>query len=289
MADLPGPILITGARGMLGRDLVSLLTDREPGLSVTALDLSDLDITRPEEVKKALASFRPGAIINCAAYTDVDGCERQRDLAFSANALGPELLAQAAGERRALLVHVSTDFVFDGAKGSPYTEEDAPHPLSVYGESKLAGEEAVRRLAGEHLIVRTAWLYGHHRTNFVRTILALAESRNELRVVTDQRGSPTWTMPLAEAIVALMRAGARGTYHAAGRGECSRYEWAAEIVRLAGREVSVVPATTAEFPRPARRPPYSALASEKLGRDTGFCFPPWQQSLAEYLRSRLTG
>jgi dTDP-4-dehydrorhamnose reductase len=219
----------------------------------------------------------------------VDGCERQRDLAFSTNALGPELLARAAGARRALLVHVSTDFVFDGAKGSPYTEQDTPHPLNVYGESKLAGEEAVRRFAGEHLIVRTAWLYGRHRGNFTETILALADSRKELRVVTDQRGSPTWTVPLAEAIVALMRAGARGTYHAAGRGECSRYEWAVEILRLAGREVSLVPATTAEFPRPARRPPYSALASEKLSRDTGFRFPPWQQSLGEYLRSRQAG
>jgi dTDP-4-dehydrorhamnose reductase len=274
---------------MLGRDLVSLLAGREPGLGLIAVDLAELDITREEDVRRAVADCRPAAIVNCAASTDVDGCEHQRDLAFSTNALGPELLARAAGARRALLVHVSTDFVFDGAKGSPYTEEDTPHPLNVYGESKLAGEEAVRHFAGEHLIVRTAWLYGRHRGNFTETILALAEGRKELRVVTDQRGSPTWTVPLAEAIVALMRAGARGTYHAAGRGECSRYEWAVEILRLAGREVSLVPATTAEFPRPARRPPYSALASEKLSRDTGFRFPPWQQSLAEYLRSRPAG
>jgi dTDP-4-dehydrorhamnose reductase len=294
MADVPGPILITGARGMLGRDLGSLLTHQEPGLSLIALGHSELDITREEDVRKAVACSHPAAIINCAAATDVDGCERQPDLAFSVNALGPELLARAAAARRALLVHVSTDFVFDGSKGSPYAEEDPPHPLNVYGESKLAGEEAVRRFAGEHLIVRTAWLYGRvpagrAQGNFVHTILGLAESGKELRVVTDQRGSPTWTVPLAGAIVALMRAGARGTYHAAGRGECSRYEWAAEILRLAGRKVSLVPATTAEFPRPARRPPYSALASEKLSRDTGFCFPPWQESLAEYLRSRQTG
>jgi len=303
MADLPGPILITGARGMLGRDLVDVLADREPGLHLIAVDYAELDITREEDVRKAVADSRAAAIVNCAACTDVDGCERQRDLAFSVNALGPELLARAAAEQRVLLVHISTDFVFDGAKGSPYTEEDVPHPLNVYGESKLAGEEAVRRFAGEHLIVRTAWLYGRHRGNFTETILTLAESGKELRVVTDQRGSPTWTAALAEAIVALMRAGARGTYHAAGRGECSRYEWAAEILRLAGarvpsregwapdagREVSLLPATTADFPRPARRPPYSALGTEKLSRDTGFRFPSWQQSLAEYLRSRQAG
>jgi dTDP-4-dehydrorhamnose reductase len=274
---------------MLGRDLVSLLTSLEPGLRLIAVDCAELDITRGEAVRSVVARSRPATIINCAAATDVDGCERQPDVAFSVNALGPEVLARAAAERRALLVHVSTDFVFDGAKGSPYGEEDPPHPLNVYGESKLAGEEAVRRFAGEHLVVRTAWLYGHHRANFVHTILSLAEGGKELRVVTDQRGSPTWTVSLAEAIVALVRAGARGTYHAAGRGACSRYEWAAEILRLAGRTVSLVPATTAEFPRPARRPPYSALASEKLSRDTGFCFPPWQGSLAEYLRSRQSG
>lgn len=281
-----GPILVTGARGMLGRDLVSVLRRHLPPAEIFALGREELDITDEGAVRERVDEVRPAVIINCAAYTDVDGCEAERERAFLVNARGPELLARAASRAGALLLHISTDFVFDGAKGAPYREDDPPRPISAYGESKLAGEEAVRGLAPEHLIVRTAWLYGRHGANFVETILRLADRQDELRVVTDQVGSPTWTVELASAVVALLRAGARGTYHAAGRGWCTRYEWAGEILRLAGMERTLVPVTTEEFPRPARRPANSALDCGKLRREVGFRFCPWHRGLARYLRSR---
>ena len=285
-ADLEGTILVTGAQGMLGSDLVPRLRQHLPPAELIAVDIDGLDITVEDQVRDKVARLRPTLIINCAAYTDVDGCERERELALRVNAHGPGLLARAAAECRSLLVHISTDFVFDGTKVAPYTEEDPPNPLSVYGESKLAGEEAVRRLAPEHLIVRTAWLYGRGGANFVETICRLAEERDELRVVTDQTGSPTWTVELAGAIVALLRVGARGTYHAAGLGQCTRYEWAGEILRLAGKKTPLVRACTEDFPRPAARPRYSALSCEKLARDTGGPLRPWHEALAEYLQSR---
>ena len=286
MRELSAPILITGAQGMLGSDLVPRLRQHLPPAELIAVDIDGLDITVEDQVREKVEAIRPAVIINCAAYTDVDGCESERDLAFRVNAHGPELLARAAAEYRAQLLHISTDFVFDGSQSTPYTEEDEPYPISAYGESKLAGEEAVRALAPEHLIVRTAWLYGRGGRNFVETILRLAEERDHLSVVTDQTGSPTWTVQLASAIVALLAVGARGTYHAVNRGECTRYEWAGEILRLAGKERRLLPATTEEFPRPARRPAYSALGCEKLTRDTGFRFCPWHRALADYLQTR---
>ncbi len=286
MRELSAPILITGAQGMLGSDLVPRLREQVAPAELIAVDIDGLDITVEDQVREKVNAIRPAVIINCAAYTDVDGCESERDLAFRVNAHGPGLLARAAVECRSLLVHISTDFVFDGTKGTPYTEQDEPNPVSAYGESKLAGEQAVRALGPEHLIVRTAWLYGRHGRNFVETILRLAEGRDELSAVTDQTGSPTWTVQLASAIEALLRTGGRGTYHAVGRGECTRYEWAGEILRLAGKPRRLVPATTEEFPRPARRPAYSALGCEKLTRDTGFRFCPWHRALADYVGSR---
>ena len=286
MTDLTGPILVTGAQGMLGSDLVPLLREHLPPTELIAVDIDGLDITDEAEVREKVDAIGPAVIINCAAYTNVDGCETEPDLAFRVNADGPGALARTATVVGAVLVHVSTDFVFDGTKNEPYAEDDAPNPTSAYGESKLVGEEAVRALAPEHLIVRTAWLYGRHGPNFVDTMLRLAEERAELRVVPAQTGSPTWTVQLASAIVALLKAQARGTYHAAGRGECTRYEWAGEALRLAGKHTRLLAATTDDFPRPAARPAYSVLNCEKLTRDTGFRFCPWHQALADYLRSR---
>jgi len=285
-ADLTGPILVTGAQGMLGSDLGPLLAEHLAAGELIAVDIDELDITDEAEVREKVAAIGPAVIINCAAYTDVDGCEKERDLAFRVNADGPGLLARSAAEVGAVLVHLSTDFVFDGTKDEPYVEDDAPNPTSAYGESKLAGEEAVRAVAPEHLIVRTAWLYGRHGPNFVDTMLRLAEERAELRVVTDRTGSPTWTVQLAGALLALVKAGARGIYHAAGRGECTRYEWAGEALRLAGKGTKLLPATTDEFPRPAVRPAHSALNCEKLTRDTGYRFCPWHRALADYIGSR---
>jgi len=271
---------------MLGSDLVPMLRQHVPTGELIAVGHEGLDITREEQAREKVEAIGPAVIINCAAYTDVDGCEGNRELAFRVNAGGPAVLAGVAAEAGALLVHLSTDFVFDGTKREPYVEGDRPHPLSVYGESKLAGEESVRQLTEDHLIVRTAWLYGRHGPNFVDTMLRLASEREELAVVTDQTGSPTWTVELARALIALLQADARGTFHVVGAGSCTRFEWAGEVLRLAGMKAALRPATSAHFPRPAQRPAHSVLSPEKLARETGFRMRPWHEALAEYLRKR---
>jgi dTDP-4-dehydrorhamnose reductase len=275
-------ILVVGANGMLGHDLMTVLEGE-----VRGLDLPDLDITSLESVQRAVLTLKPRVIVNAAAYTDVDGCETNRDLAMQVNGEGVAHLALAARLVDATLVQVSTDYVFDGGKGSPYLEDDATGPLSVYGESKLAGELNAA-VAPRHLLVRTQWLYGAHGKNFVETMLRLAGERSELTVVDDQIGSPTWTMDLARAIKALLDKGCTGTYHAANSGFCSWNEFARAIFAQVGKQVAVLPMTTAQLDRPARRPLYSTLDCSRLVRDTGFQPQPWQQALKAYLAMRKT-
>jgi dTDP-4-dehydrorhamnose reductase len=222
-------------------------------------------------------------VFNCAGYTNVDRCESEPDLARAVNGEGPGHLACAARDAGAVLLHVSTDFVFDGERRAPYVEDDAPNPLSVYGRSKLAGDRGVAAAGGRWVIARTAWLYGRNGRNFVDTMLRLAREGKDLSVVTDRVGSPTWTRDLAGAIVALIRADARGIYNAVNRGACSRYEQVLEIVRLAGLAVRVNPVDSRAFPRPAATPAYSALDVSRLARDTGHVMRPWQQALRDYL------
>lgn len=273
-------ILVVGANGMLGRDLMELLGDRGHGV-----DIADIDITSPESVMKVVGELKPEVVINCAAYTDVDGCESNIETAMAVNGEGVGYLAMACRDSGALLVQISTDYIFDGGKGTPYVEDDAPCPLSVYGESKLAGEMNAA-FCPEYLIVRTQWLYGLHGKNFVETMLRLGAEKDELAVVDDQVGSPTWTVDLARAIIALIDGGCRGIYHAANSEYCSWNGFAKAIFEEAGLNVAVKPMTTTELNRPARRPLYSTLECSKLTGDTGFRPQAWRDALREYLKLR---
>ena len=265
---------------MLGRDLLALLGER--GLGV---DIDEIDITDPGSVLKVVGYLKPEVVVNCAAYTDVDGCETNVETAMAVNGEGVAYLAMACRDLGALLVQVSTDYIFDGGKGTPYVEDDAPCPLSIYGESKLAGEMNAA-FCLEHLIVRTQWLYGLNGKNFVETMLRLGEEKNELTVVDDQIGSPTWTVDLARAIIALIDSGCRGVYHAANSECCSWNGFAKAIFEEAGLNVSVTPMTTIELNRPAKRPLYSTLECSKLSADTGFRPQAWRNALREYLKLR---
>ncbi len=273
-------MLVVGAKGMLGQDLMRTLTGE-----VRGVDIDEIDITSFESVRRVLLTLRPAVVINAAAYTDVDGCETNQELAMQVNGEGVAHLALTCREIGAKLVQVSTDYVFDGSKNSPWLEDDPMNPLSVYGESKLAGELNAS-LVPEHLIVRTQWLYGLGGKNFVETMLRLAGDKKELSVVDDQIGSPTWTVDLALAIKALVEKGCSGTYHAANAGSCSWNEFARAIFAAAGVDVTVKPMSTAELGRPATRPLYSVLDCGKLTRDTGFAPEPWQEALGKYLQAR---
>ncbi len=273
-------ILVVGAKGMLGRDLMTVLSG-----DVRGVDVEEIDITSLESTRRVLLTLKPEVVVNAAAYTDVDGCETRKELAMQVNGEGVAHLALAALEIGARLVHVSTDYVFDGTKEEPWLEDDPTNPLSVYGESKLAGELNAR-LVPDHLIVRTQWLYGIHGKNFVETMLRLAGERQELAVVDDQIGSPTWTMDLALAIKALIDAGCRGTYHAANASFCSWNGFARAIFEEAGLAITVNPMTTKELGRPATRPLYSVLDCGKLVADTGFRPEPWREALKKYLQLR---
>lgn len=273
-------ILVVGAKGMLGQDLLRVL----PG-DVRGVDIDEIDITSGESVRKVLLTLKPTAVVNAAAYTDVDGCETKRDLAMAVNGTGVGNLAEVSRQIGACLVQVSTDYVFDGSKNSPWVEDDPTSPLSVYGMSKLAGEENARTNPS-HLVVRTQWLYGLHGRNFVETMLRLAGDKDELAVVDDQVGSPTWTMDLSLAIRSLLEKGCRGTYHAANAGSCSWNEFARAIFADAGLTIKVNAMSTAELGRPAPRPLYSVLDCGKLTRDTGFKPPSWRSALRQYLHER---
>ena len=273
-------ILVVGCKGMLGRDLLDLAGERAMGI-----DIEELDITSLEDCFRVLNELRPTVVINCAAYTNVDGCESNAETAMQVNGEGVAHLAMATRDIGALLVHVSTDYIFDGSKGAPYTEDDLPRPQNVYGESKLAGEMNAD-FNPDHLIVRTQWLYGLHGNNFVETMLKIGAERSSLTVVDDQTGSPTWTGDLARAILALVDHDCRGVYHVANTGFCTWNGFARAIFEDAGMSVSVLPQTTAELNRPAQRPLYSTLDCTKLQRDTGVALPPWRDSLKQYLSLR---
>jgi len=279
-------VLILGASGMLGRELLRLApTEDELGrpINVGGADIQEVDITDAEAVHRYVAHIAPRVVINCAAYTDVDGCESNREKAFAVNGAGAGHVAAAARACGARLLHISTDFVFDGEKEEPYVEEDIPRPINVYGESKLEGERRVQDVGGDWIIVRTAWLYGRHGKNFVDTILRLARTRTEISVVTDIIGCPTSAADLAAVIWHLALSPLRGIYHAVNQGSCSRFEQAREIVRLAGLACEVRATTSDAFPLPARRPACVILSTEKLQAATGQAMRSWRAALAAYL------
>jgi dTDP-4-dehydrorhamnose reductase len=274
-------LLITGAGGMLGSDVLRAAAAR--GHDVVALTHADLDIADDGAVRAAVESAGAEAIVNCAAYTDVDGAEEAEATALAVNGDGAGNLARAAHWTGIRLVHVSTDYVFDGTGERPYVESDPVAPRTAYGRTKLAGEREVLGASERHAVVRTAWIFGLDGKNFVDTMLGLAGDRDEVKVVTDQVGSPTWSGHLAPALLDVAERGTAGVLHVAGDGACSWNELAAEAFRVAGLPTRVLPATTAEMPRPAPRPPYSVLGTE---RDDAPRLPAWQDGVAGYLSAR---
>ncbi|HKR64352.1 MAG TPA: dTDP-4-dehydrorhamnose reductase, partial [Thermoanaerobaculia bacterium] len=281
--------LITGAGGMLGTDLRDELTAR--GEDVVALSRNDLDITDSRCVNAAVEEHAPSIVVNCAAYTKVDLAESEESAANAINGSAVEMLAHAANEAKALLVTVSTDFVFDGTSTTPYDVTSPTRPLSAYGRSKLLGEIAATH-ARQHLIVRTSWLFGVHGPNFVEAIRnQIRKGEDSLRVVADQRGRPTYTPHLAQAIVRLAQMAsesdvARGIVHYADEDECSWFDFARAIAEESGASIAVKPVTTDEFPRPAKRPAYSVLSTERYERLTGLRPESWREGLRDYLSLR---
>ena len=284
-------VLVTGSGGMLAADLLPALDDR--GCEVRAADSRALDVTSLEAVERVVGDFAPEVVINCAAYTAVDKAEKEKDRAFRVNADGAGNLAMACKGAGARLFHISTDFVFDGESKTPYKEDDQAAPLGVYGKSKLAGEEQVKNSGAEYVIVRTSWVFGRGGGNFVKTILKKAAEVEALRVVSDQVGSPTFTFDLAEAIVNLIGARAKGVFNFSNQGTASWYEFALAIVEGAwerGAELkarSVTPVKTSEFPTPAPRPAYSVLDTSKYVEATGVVPPAWKDALGRYLDAEL--
>jgi dTDP-4-dehydrorhamnose reductase len=286
MAKSSEPYLVVGSKGMLGTDLVKLL--EVCGLQTVGVDIDDIDIGRAESVMDVFAKYQPGIVINSAAFTDVDGCESKPEEALRVNAQGPKNLAEASRDAGSFLVHISTDYVFDGNKGAPYIEDDPINPLGVYGRSKAEGECYVRELLPvSHCIVRTQWLFGVHGKNFVEAILSQAKKRSTLRVVSDQRGSPTYAPDFARALVKICELGHQGTLHVTNSGQTTWYEFARKILELAGLEgVCVEPITTEELARPAPRPAYSVMDNSRFIGITGTELRSWEEAVGAYLDER---
>lgn len=273
--------LVFGCKGQLGRDLMRVFAGA--GV-VSGLDLPEIDIANRYAVLSAMRQGAPDLVVNAAAYTDVEAAESHAEDAFRVNDTGARVVAEAAAMLGVDVVYFSTDYVFDGAKTTPYAPTDTPHPLSVYGQSKEAGERATRMASPRHFIVRTAWLYGPGGNHFVEKIRRAAATKPELKVINDEIGSPTHTGDLAAAVLDLCRTGVYGTYHGVNTGACSRYELACEVVRLAKLPARVTPCSAAEYPMAAARPKYSVLDTQSLEACTGRPMRPWQTALEDYLR-----
>jgi len=295
-------ILLTGVNGQLGWELQRTLA---PLGQVVALPRAQLDLSQPEMIRTVVREYRPGIIVNPAAYTAVDKAESEPDLAHAINAVAPGVLAEEAQKIGALLVHYSTDYVFDGGNPAPYTEDDRPNPQSVYGQSKLAGDDAVRASGCAHVVLRTSWVYGVHGGNFVKTVLRLAKERNELRIVSDQFGAPTWARRLALGSAEILRqcranpddASRHGLFHLTAAGRTNWHEYAEEIVRLArqydpllrDKPIVIEAIPTSAYPLPAPRPANSVLATGRIRNAFGLALPNWQEDLAECVRELYSG
>ena len=290
-------ILITGSNGQLGNELQRIISTGNAEIGqvsdviktseVFALDVDRLDITKLEEVKAVLTEIKPDVVINCAAATNVDGCESNQDLAFKINAIGPRNLAIVCEKIGAKLVQVSTDYVFSGVGEKPLTEFDLTAPYSVYGKTKLLGEDYVREFSSKYYIVRTAWLYGYVGNNFVYTMMRLGKEKESLNVVNDQLGNPTNANDLAYHILKLIETEEYGVYHCTGKGECSWYDFASEIMKLAGRACKVNPCTSEEYkimnPNAAKRPEYSSLDNMMLRCTVGDEMRDWKEALSSFI------
>jgi len=290
-------VFVTGNTGMLGRDLVPIL--QKEGHTVQGADAHTLDITQESQVRQAIDRCMPDLVINCAAYTAVDGAEKERDKAFAVNRDGAGLLAKICARIKIPMIHISTDYVFDGNKWSPYLEEDPVHPLNIYGLSKWEGEEAIRSCLEEHLIIRTSWLFGAYGRNFVKAILRLAQEKDHVHVVADQHGCPTWTGDLSRALTHLAgeifeseKSVPWGTYHFCGKGHTTWYDFATCIIEEGGKRgplgvARVTPIQTSDFPTPAQRPAWSVLDCGKIERAFEIRPAPWLEGLGRVLDTLL--
>lgn len=277
-------ILVLGAKGMLGRDLMEVLRSSLPSDQVVGWDIEEMDIQKKDDSVTKIEKLRPEIVIHIAAYTDVDGCELNKEKAFSVNGEGTKHVVLAAAKCHAKMVYLSTDYVFDGDKREPYVESDAPRPLNVYGHSKLQGEQYVQAFVKDFLIIRTQWLYGPFGKNFVSSVLRQAGEKNTLSIVDDQTGSPTYTVDLSNAISTLVQSDAQGIFHVANSGLCTWYTLGQTILRLSGlNRVRVVPISSKELGRPAARPSYSVLGCQKFEEETGLTMRPWPEALKDYL------
>ena len=268
-------ILLTGASGMLGQDLSPVLED--VGAFVIETSSDNMDITDVAQVKNVLNCTHPDMVIHCAAYTNVDKAEEEPEKAELINVKGTENIAKVSAELDIPVVYISTDYVFYGSKNTPYTPDDIPNPLNIYGKTKLAGEEMIKKYCKKYYIVRTSWLYGHYGKNFVETMISMAD-KPELKVVDDQIGCPTWTVELANGILKLLSK-PYGTYHVCGGGQTSWYGFAKEIFKNMNLDVNLIPCSSAEFPRRAKRPAYSVMDNQKLCRN-------WEAALRDYIELR---
>lgn len=270
-------ILVTGAKGMLGQDLCPVLEDED--FEVVETDIHNLDITDINQVKKMITEEKPDMVIHCAGYTNVDLAEAEPEKAEKINTLGTENLAKTCGKNDITMIYISTDYVFDGTNDKPYKPEDEPNPQSVYGKTKRGGEIAVQKYCEKYYITRTSWLYGHHGKNFVETMISISQNP-EIKVVDDQTGCPTWTMELCNGIVKLINEEAPyGIYHICGSEPTTWYNFAKEIYHLMKLDVNLKPCTTDEYPRPAKRPHYSAMDNDGICRN-------WKLALKDYLKLR---
>ena len=269
-------VLVTGYTGQLGYDVVKELQKRN--IECIGTMRKDFSLTDTEKMKSFVENYRPDAVIHCAAYTAVDNAEDEPELCRAVNTDATRELAQICKEINAKMIYISTDYVFDGTKKTPYTPEDDTRPLNKYGLTKLRGEEEVKKYCEKYYIARTSWLYGHHGNNFVETMLKLAAENKEIKVVDDQIGCPTWTVELANGILKLLSM-PYGTYHVCGSGSTSWYGFAREIFEQSGLKVDLKPCTTEDFPRPAKRPRYSVMENNGICRS-------WQAALHDYLQLR---
>ena len=275
-------IISTGCNGQLGREINRFYAGNSD-IELVNTDVEELDITNIDDVMKMAKEVNPYAIVNCAAYTAVDACETNQDIAFKVNTIGPRNLAIAARETGAKILHVSTDYVFDGTKKTPYYESDSICPQSVYGATKAEAEKMVQQMAERFYILRTAWLYGDGK-NFVKTMLRLSDTNDTVRVVGDQFGTPTSAFELTKAIDSLLFTDNYGLFHATCEGSCNWAEFAAEIFRLAEKKTKVEAITTEEYGAPANRPAHSVLENYMFKMTNGFLFADWQDAIAKYIK-----
>ena len=267
-------VLVTGANGMLGQDLCPIL--KKQGYEVIKTDIQDLDITDFFVCKSKISEISPDIVIHCAAYTDVEGAEKDFETAQKINVFGTENIAKICAKNNIILVYISTDYVFDGEKNLPYTTQDIPNPINNYGLTKFQGEKLVKELCVKHYIIRTSWLYGINGKNFVNTMLKLTKDNKEIKVVTDQIGSPTWSVELSEKIIEIIRNKTFGIYHVSGEGCVSWHDFAQEIFAIKGLKVNLLPCLSSEYTQFAKRPKYSVLKNSVI------C-AKWEKTLKKYL------